>query len=87
MKVRSTEGNCVGVSSCLEEICSGFNCVCWAPDGSDLTECAEGTSTRRCLDYDGGECDEIQDFEPLLAASFFLHCIIVALASVAVCLA
>lgn len=38
----------------------GYDCVCWEPDGSESTECTEGTSTRMCLNYDAGECDAIQ---------------------------
>ncbi|CAM9410289.1 unnamed protein product [Ectocarpus sp. 12 AP-2014] len=78
-KVHSTEGNCVETSSCLE--CGGYDCVCWEPDGS--TDCFDGTSTRKCLHYQGGSCDDIEDSESLLAASTFLHIIIMALVAIA----
>ncbi|CAM9542579.1 unnamed protein product [Ectocarpus fasciculatus] len=79
-KVHSTEGNCVETSSCLDDICGGYDCVCWEPDGS--ADCF-GTSTRKCLQYQGSSCDEIEDSESLLAASTILHIIIIALVAVA----
>eukprot|EP00903_Cladosiphon_okamuranus_P008497 g8164.t1 len=84
-KVQSTEGNCSDVSSCLESICGGYECVCWEPDGS--TECSEGTSTRTCLQYKGGDCNDIEDYETLLGVSSLLHIVIIGLVTVALCVA
>ncbi|CAM9928800.1 unnamed protein product [Scytosiphon promiscuus] len=84
-KVQSTEGNCFEVSSCLETICGGYDCVCWEPDGS--TECSEGTSARKCLMYQGGNCDDVEDFDSLLGASVLLHIATIALTFVAMVVA
>ena len=44
--------------------------MCWEPDGS--TECTEGTSTRTCLQYNGGDCDEVEVSEMPGTACFWL---------------
>eukprot|EP00904_Undaria_pinnatifida_P004689 jgi/Undpi1/14220/HiC_scaffold_9.g03869.m1 len=80
-KVRESGGNCLDVSSCTDNTCASYDCVCWDPDGS--AGCREGTSHRMCLTYHG-DCDELGDSEPLLAASTFIHWIIITLACVAI---